>query len=364
MKIGIDASNIRTGGGKKHLEHFVINSIKEFKEIEFVIVSNKNINSMFSTEIRVTTITNPFLNINGFFSLISQFFFSKFYFRSHNCKVIFVPGGIFLSSFKPFITMSQNMLPFDNSEMKRFEFLKRFKFKLIKYFQILTFNKSNGIIFLSDYAREVILNKIKTSKNNVVIPHGIEIQKKNNYLQKTDYFEILYISDFLPYKHQFNVVKAIKELIIEGHNIQLTLIGQTDKNHFKKIKSLINENDDLKKRIKIKGKIDFFNIPDYFKKSTLFLFASTCENLPFILLEAISYGMPVICSNKRPMCDMVYGEKIFFNSTDTDSIKEIIKNNLDYQKLQKISNENYLLSKKYNWTKNVKNTIRFIESQV
>ena len=82
------------------------------------------------------------------------------------------------------------------------------------------------------------------------------------------------------------------------------------------------------------------------------------------MLEAISYGMPVICSNKRPMCDMVYGEKIFFNSTDTDSIKEIIKNNLDYQKLQKISNENYLLSKKYNWTKNVKNTIRFIESQV
>ena len=65
MKIGVDASNIRTGGGKKHLEHFVINSIKEFKEIEFVIVSNKNINSMFSSEIRVTTITNPFLNING-----------------------------------------------------------------------------------------------------------------------------------------------------------------------------------------------------------------------------------------------------------------------------------------------------------
>ena len=33
MKIGIDASNIRTGGGKKHLEKFVETTIKNFPQI-------------------------------------------------------------------------------------------------------------------------------------------------------------------------------------------------------------------------------------------------------------------------------------------------------------------------------------------
>ena len=47
MKIGIDASNIRTGGGKKHLEKFVETTIKNFPEITFVIVSNNIVNSSF-----------------------------------------------------------------------------------------------------------------------------------------------------------------------------------------------------------------------------------------------------------------------------------------------------------------------------
>ena len=47
MKIGIDASNIRTGGGKKHLEDFVIESTKRSSNIKFFIISNKQINRSF-----------------------------------------------------------------------------------------------------------------------------------------------------------------------------------------------------------------------------------------------------------------------------------------------------------------------------
>ena len=45
MIIGIDASNIRTGGGKKQLEEFVNYTINNNKHISFIVVSNKTINS-------------------------------------------------------------------------------------------------------------------------------------------------------------------------------------------------------------------------------------------------------------------------------------------------------------------------------
>ena len=32
----------------------------------------------------------------------------------------------------------------------------------------------------------------------------------------------------------------------------------------------------------------------HYKKCSVFLFASTCENLPFILLEAMSFGLPIL----------------------------------------------------------------------
>ena len=74
MNIGIDASNIRTGGGKKHLEKFINESLRQFKEIRFVLVSNSIVNGSFKDQDRVECITNFFLNTNSLFSLISQFF--------------------------------------------------------------------------------------------------------------------------------------------------------------------------------------------------------------------------------------------------------------------------------------------------
>ena len=52
MIIGIDASNIRTGGGKKQLEDFVSSIINESKDISFVIVSNNNVNKSLQNVIQ------------------------------------------------------------------------------------------------------------------------------------------------------------------------------------------------------------------------------------------------------------------------------------------------------------------------
>lgn len=362
MIIGVDASNIRTGGGKKHLEKFINKSLRQFKEVRFVLVSNSIVNGSFKDQDRVECITNFLLNTNSLFSLISQLFYSSKYFQSKKCDIVFVPGGIFLSSFQPYVVMSQNMLPFDKEERNRFGFKMKIKILFIQLFQKYTFKRSQGVVFLTDYAKNTIIEQIGSVKSSVVIPHGIEQQLRNKYSHDNNNFQILYISDFLPYKHQYNVVKSVIDLIKEGLDINLTLIGNTDTYQHNLIIELLQKNKSIASKIKILGQLDFNKVKDYLNNSSLFLFASTCENLPFIVLEAISYGLPVITTDKMPMNQIVAGQNIFFDSLDIKSIKNIIKDNLNKEKLNKISELNYLNSKNYKWKTNVIQTINYLKS--
>ena len=91
-----------------------------------------------------------------------------------------------------------------------------------------------------------------------------------------------------------------------------TLIGNTDTYQHNLIKELLEKNKSIATKIKILGQLDFNMVKDYLNNSSLFLFASTCENLPFIVLEAISYGLPVITTDKSPMNQIVAGQNIFF----------------------------------------------------
>ena len=364
MIIGIDASNIRTGGGKKHLEKFIMNCIYEDKNINFVVVSNHYVNTDFSQLSNVKCISNTFLNCGSLLSLISQLFISSYYFKINKCDLVFAPGGIFLSRFKPFFTMSQNMLPFDSESIINFSLFKRIKFYIIRVLQLYSFNKSNGVIFLTEYAYKIINNKMSNKVKSIIIPHGIHQQSNNIYRIRNNYFNILYISDFLPYKNNLNVFIAVKELIDEGYDINLTLIGQKDKVQFNRMKKILKSNKHLRNKIKVLGKIPSQYISKYYKNASLFLFASSCENLPFIMLEAMSFGLPIITTRKSPMKDLVMSQDIFFDSNDINDIKKTILLNMEDKKLIEMSNSNFLESRNYLWKNNVINTLSFFKSNI
>ena len=360
MNIGIDASNIRTGGGRKHLENFITNALILDNNLKFTIVSNQIINGSFDDIENVKCISNKLLNINNITSFLSQLIYSKKYFNENKCDIVFVPGGIFLSSFRPYISMSQNMLPFDYEEILKFNILKRIKFLLIKKFQIYTFKRSVGIIFLTQYAQKTILKSSKFDKKSIIIPHGVIQRESNLYKFKNKPFEILYVSDFLPYKNQYKVVKSISTLIKNGYDIQLKLIGKVDKYQLNKINQLKYKNKQLINRINILGHIPNQNIIKHYKKCSIFLFASTCENLPFILLEAMSFGLPILTTNKKPMQDIVYDGGVIFDINNPKSLERTIIENINEEKLLKISKENYILSKKYIIKDSVRKSIKFI----
>ena len=118
--------------------------------------------------------------------------------------------------FNPYVSMSRNMLPFENNELLRFGISKTtIRYLLLRLLQTFSFRRAKGIIFLSEYAKKIILKKIGRIDNQYqIIPHGINKKFFNENSNRFDKkkVELVYVSTINMYKHQWNVIDAVNNL--------------------------------------------------------------------------------------------------------------------------------------------------------
>ena len=285
---------------------------------------------------------------------------------------MFVPGGTFFGSFKPFVTMSRNMLPFEFQEAFRFKSWKtRAKFVLLFLTQTLTFKRAKAVIFLTKYARNVVLKSVNLYKSfNTIIPHGIDssftnipkIQKKINTYTDENPYKFLYVSVINPYKHQWNVSEAILKLKDEGFNISLDLIGPSTVEGIKKLNKIIksNQNND-NKIIKYLGSMKHEELINYYKNADAFVFASSCENMPNILIEAMTSGLPIASSFKGPMPEVLGDAGLYFDPLDIQSIYESLKLLIiDSDQRKIITEKAYQKTKHFTWKECSEKTFKYL----
>jgi len=88
----------------------------------------------------------------------------------------------------------------------------------------------------------------------------------------------------------------------------------------------------------------------FYHEADIFVFASSCENLPNILLEAMSSGLPIACSNIEPMPSVLKDGGIYFDPFSSKSIYHSLKELIGDPLLREtIANTAFKESKKYNW---------------
>jgi glycosyltransferase involved in cell wall biosynthesis len=86
--------------------------------------------------------------------------------------------------------------------------------------------------------------------------------------------------------------------------------------------------------------------------SDIFLFASSCENMPVTLLEGMAAGLPIICSNRGPMPEILQDGGLYFNPENVESISNALKNILDDLELyKKLASRSKNLANQFTWEK-------------
>ena len=106
--------------------------------------------------------------------------------------------------------------------------------------------------------------------------------------------------------------------------------------------------------------LDKLEIINEFNRMHVFIYASTCENLPITLLEGMAAGFPIICSNYQPMTDVLGDAGIYFDPlnfpTLTDAIEEYSS---DRALMLKMAGRARRRAQQFSWTKCANSTFDF-----
>lgn len=276
--------------------------------------------------------------------------------RKEGCDVLWLPGCSFAGSFRPYVAMSRNMLPFEWREMMRYRFSPRLlKFLLLRFSNSRTYRRSDGMIYLTQYARDrvgaVIGRPRDTSR---VIPHGIETQfapaPGTGAPFRKPPWRLLYVSAVDLYKHQWRVVEAVSLLQGTGLDVQLVLIGPSWPEARRKLHDAMKRFAVVPGSVTYLGVVKHAELHKHYQQADVFVYASSCENLPNILLEAMASAMPVACSSRGPMPEVLKDAGVYFDPESAKSIAAAVQELIDSPTLRREKSELALLySEEYSW---------------
>ena len=371
MIIAIEASNIRSGGGKTHLVELLKHANLDIPETSIYIFADKNILNSLPDHPNLIKKNEWQFEKKGFFRFLWRIVLLDRRLKEINCDILFAPGSLYNGSFKPFVTLSQNILPFNSKETRKFfPNFDYFRLKLLKILQTKTFQKANGIIFLTNYAR-VHIDKFlnKEYLQSVRIPHGIserffmkpKEQKPISAYSEENACKLIYVSTVAVSTYQWHIVEAISLSKKEGYPVELELVGNANRSAWKKLNTSINLHDPNIIFITYSDNISFYEIEKKYFTADAFVFASSCENLPNIMIEAMASGLPISSSFDGPMFEVLKDTGFYFDPESPISIYKSIKIMLESVDLrQSYSKKSYELAQKYTWEKCSIATFKFI----
>jgi glycosyltransferase involved in cell wall biosynthesis len=367
MKVVIDATNIGGGGGITHLKE-----ILDACEYSFpvVVIAQQKILTQLNDHKDLTKVGHALLEK----TLLHRVFFQLFVIDRFipEDSIVFAVTGDYLGRHHPVVSMSQNMLLYETEFWKEIRQPKEvLRFWLNNRKQRRSFKNSTGVIFISEYAQNYISRVVNLAgKRITIIHHGISSrfirdvkpQKPLSTFSFDNPFRFIYVSTVHVYKNQWNVVEAVGALRQKGYPVDLTLVGGVIfEPSGEKLEMTIGRVDPAGAFIHNCGNVAYEEIDELYASCDGIIFASSCENMPNILIESMASGTPVACSNKQPMPEFLKEYGIYFDAHQVDSIVAALTDLLDSpSKREQLALKAREEAMKFSWEKCSKTTFDFL----
>ncbi|MDC1458619.1 glycosyltransferase family 4 protein [Burkholderiaceae bacterium] len=370
--IGIDATNLRAGGGVTHLMELLRAAQPAAYDIARIVVwGSKPTLKALDSQPWLSKRNPPALDKGLLRRTLWQRYRLSQAARDEGCDVLFVPGGSYAGNFHPVVTMSQNLLPFEMPELLRYRWtLFTLKWLLLRLTQSRSFRKADGVIFLTKYARDVVLRVTgKLHGQTRIVPHGLNprfnrVPKLQRVIAEYDNahpYRVLYVSIIDQYKHQWHVVEAVAALRKQGFSIVLDLVGPAFPPALKRLNQTIDRVDIGRRWVHYHGAVPFNELHLRYAQADLGLFASSCENMPNILLETMASGLPIACSNRGPMLEVLGQAGVFFNPEQPEGIARALRELIESpQTRTELATASYERVQEYSWLRCADETLGFL----
>lgn len=231
--------------------------------------------------------------------------------------------------------------------------------------------KANGVAYVTEkilqqkYPCKAILNG-ENQKYFTANYSTIDLEAKDFYKQdwkeeeKPKVYKIIHTGYMDSYrKGQDTLIKAVKDVINKGYNVEVTLIGDgKERQEFEKLAEKLN----IQEKVHFKGIIkDKYEILKNLRQSHILVFPTHSEGLPRTIIEAMSQGLPCISSPVDGIPELL-SEDFLIDYDNyqlySDKIIELITN---WKKMIEISQDNYNKAIKYEKAKLYKERAMFYQ---
>lgn len=178
---------------------------------------------------------------------------------------------------------------------------------------------------------------------------------------------LLFYSTFEPRKNVINLIQAFYELqknLQIPADFKLVLLGGAGWGKVRQqVVNFIKENFPIKDKNKI-ILLDFINdnyLVDLIKNAYAVVYPSYYEGFGLPVLESMSLGTPVICSNTSSLPEVGGDSVLYINPHDYYDIKEKIKYLVNHPSVaKKLGAQGKIQSDKFNWEKSVSQLRKFL----
>jgi glycosyltransferase involved in cell wall biosynthesis len=363
VKIVINAFSAKVGGGQTYLSN-LLSRLPTDDDLEIHLFVQPDL--AFREDPRIRRVDTHWPVSNPLTRTVWERLLLPRYLRSIRADLLFCPGGV-VATRSPrgcrTATMFRNMLPFDAAAVSKLgNGLQAWRNRILKPVMLRSMREADLTIFVSDYARRTI-EAIIPVPHAVTIPHGIApaFRTADSACPPRpagitgDY--ILYVSRLDVYKHHREVVEAFAA-VPQGlrFGIKLLFAGERDGDEAERVASLI-EAKGLSDQILFLGPVPYHDLPALYANARATVFASSCENCPNILLEALGAGRPVLSSNIMPMPEFGGSDIAYFSPYEPASLaKELARILEDPDYATNLAAASRARSRAYDWASTAERT--------
>jgi glycosyltransferase involved in cell wall biosynthesis len=108
--------------------------------------------------------------------------------------------------------------------------------------------------------------------------------------------------------------------------------------------------------------VEYLELLSEYQKTDIFVFASSSETFGITVLEAMGARLPIACSDRTGLPEILKDAGVYFNPEEPSSIAEAIRQLIESVELRKMLGERaYQYALNYRWDRCSSETINFIK---
>jgi len=243
------------------------------------------------------------------------------------------------------------------------ETMKYMGLKLDKFFMMRSAKLADIVTTVSHSSfDDIVRSGVSDSNKIIVVSNGVS--KPNPIEKKNDRSFFLFVGTLEPRKNLIRLLHAYGSLpqSIKG-KIKLVIVGGKGWGNVNLLDTVTQL--DLTEHVKILGRVDDMALATLYANAQFLAMPSLYEGFGLPLVEAMSYGTPVLTANNSSMPEVAGSAGLLVDALDVESIadglQEIITNNELRERLAKNAKLN---ASRYSWDESAKKLITVFEKAI